>query len=83
MQWNERWRWLHRIKGIVASVRASFLGDVTSSEGKAAVDAHDRVKAIIDRLKPCKTTPDDMDEQWRELKDPLAVLMCKLSGAGS
>jgi len=80
MGWAERWRWLHRIKGVVATMQAS-----TASPGGAALDseearAAERLIATIELLRHCKETPREMDETWAGIKQGLRLVMGEFSG---
>ena len=74
--WAERWRWLHRIKGIIATLRACCSG-AGAEEGLSATEAApaDTVLAAIESLRPLTSTPDDMEERWASCTAALAILM--------
>ncbi len=74
MQWIEMWKWLHRIKGIVATIKACL----TDPEQRAVAK---NVVAMIERMRPQKDgaepprKPADLDGQWMTIKRLLMWLM--------
>ena len=93
MGWAERWRWLHRIKGIVASVRAMAEGGELGAQ--LAVDEHAAIACVlqtIEGLRPTSAgpglppeqtghvTPPGLEDEWREIKLALETLTAKFGG---
>ena len=78
MHWAEMWKWLHRIKGIVATVKSALQGE------QLAVATN--VIAMIERIRPRTaegadaptkegTKPHDIEGQWMTIKRLLMWLM--------
>ena len=75
MTWHERWRWLHRVKGIVATLRAA--NDVTSLRPLTAHEqsAADAILSTIESLRPLGDTPPDMTRTWTALKGKMELIL--------
>lgn len=79
MAWRERWRWLHRIRGILASLQSStFNREPLLSAVEAA--AADSAVVVIESLRALTDTPDDMACKWAALRASLDVLMLEQDG---
>ena len=77
MTWGERWRWLHRIKGVVLTVRAC-VGESSDEEPPPTPDEAHAAEAVISGIQGLRSrldAPQDMNERWAELKAALHLLM--------
>lgn len=80
MQWNEMWRWIHRIKGIISTVKSSNAGASPSSQMR-----HDEINIVgreiilsIEELRSLAEPPEDVMQVWAELKLRLVKFMSLL-----
>ena len=75
MAWGERWRWLHRLKGIIATLRAA--NGITANRPLSADEqrAADTVLLIIESMRPLGTTPPDMSKTWGALKEKMGIVL--------
>eukprot|EP00967_Tisochrysis_lutea_P097289 scaffold142836_cov32-Tisochrysis_lutea.AAC.4 len=62
MPWSELWKWLHRIKGIVCSLRPAKPMDTNSLDGV------DELIVAIEQLRSLNERPDDIEKLWAKLK---------------
>jgi len=87
--WDELKRWLHRIKGIVTTVRAASAKGHTEEAGQGAVNKPKETKTVnaivimVDELRRLHVVPHDMDGRWLQIKAliDLFVQENKLGGA--
>lgn len=83
MQWNEMWRWIHRIKGIVATAHsADSVRAHDTTNDRAALAQRDSVAgeliSRIEELRSLSEAPHDFTLLWWELKRILTSYMSLL-----
>jgi len=90
MQWTETWQWLHRIKGIVSTVRASAavttMGvgspDGANSDAELGTTA-DFIMSEIEALRPLTEAPADMETRWQRVTSALEQFLANLETPSS
>jgi len=86
MSWGETWRWLHRMKGVIGSVKASYdaVGD-GPSDSRAAGGSFEAASpqtpraelaiGLIEDLRGLDDVPADFDVVWIKLKSSVRPFM--------
>ena len=82
MQWNEMWRWIHRIKGIISTVKSSDAGDSPKAGSPRSQMRHTEINIVgrelilsIEELRSLAEPPEDVIQVWADLKPRLAKFM--------
>ena len=86
MHWTETWRWLHRVKGIVSTVRASAAAATLGANSPADSGRPDGgfgelaecIVGEIEALRPLFEAPPDVGERWQRLKSALEQFLAGL-----